>query len=382
MDFTFAPEHIELADALKRWSAAHHGLAQRRSAIATGTDAVWPALVELGVTALAVSEAHGGYGGSAVDLLPTMQALGSALAITPFWSTAVAAKALEWGGSAALCDQLLPQVAAGSTTLALAWNERRSRHDLLAVQTLARRSGDGYTLHGEKTVVLFGAQATHWLVSARLDDAAGELALFIVPASAPQVRVNGCCCIDNLPAADLLFDATPVLAGHRVDASASITRRGAALLQRVADFGAALLCGEALGLMEQARDATISHLQTRKQFGSPLASFQALQHRIVDVAMQLEQARSITYLAAANAGSADTPERVRCVAAAKALVGEAALFVGRQCVQLHGAIGLTDEMTVSHVLKRLTMIDQTLGDSDHHYARFAELETHESTRST
>ena len=152
------------------------------------------------------------------------------------------------------------------------------------------------------------------------------------------------------------------------------TRRARVLLQRVADFGASLLCAESLGLMERAKEATLAHLQTRKQFGSVLGKFQALQHRMVDVLMHLEQARSLTWLAAAHACSDNATERVRSVAAAKALVAEAGHFVGQQCVQLHGAIGLTDEVVVSHTLKRLSMINQTFGDADHHLTRFAALQ--------
>lgn len=373
MDFSFPQEQIELADALGRWMQKNHDLSTRRSALATGSGIVWNSLSSLGVTSLLVGSDHEGYGGDATDLFLVMRELGRALAVSPFWSTAVAAKALEWGGTAQ-ARQLLGGVAAGEVRMALALGEADSRHELNLVQTRLTRmqhgtSANTWQLDGGKHVVLLGAQVDYFLVSASIEE---QVRLVLVAADAPGIESKHYKTLDGHDAVDLRFSATPVQESFFLDAVSG----GGPLLERVADYGASLLCAEAVGLMELAKDSTLEYLKTRQQFGSPLSKFQALQHRMVDIMIQLEQGRSMAYLAVAHSCSEDVLLRVRSVAAAKSLVGEAARFVGQQCVQLHGAIGLTDACPVSHVLKRITMIDLTLGDSDHHLERFSNLAFH------
>lgn len=374
MDFSFPQEQVELADALGRWIRKNYDLSARRVALATGSDTVWTTLGELGVTSLIVAPEHEGFGGNAADLFLAMRELGRGLAASPFWSTAVAAKGLEWGGGTDVLRRLLPKVAQGELRMALAFNERDSRHDLDQIHTClsqnnANAGGNIFRLDGEKRVVLFGAQADFYMVTALIE---GQVGLLLVAADAPGIERIHYRTLDGLDAVDLKFVGTPVPAEFLLKSEPD----GLALVERVADYGASLLCAEAIGLMELGKESTLEHLKTRQQFGSPLSKFQALQHRMVDVMIQLEQARSMAYLAVAHSDSEDVDLRVRSVAAAKSLVGEAARYVGQQCVQLHGAVGLTDECVVSHVLKRLTMIDLTLGDTDHHLARFAGLAVH------
>ena len=371
MDFSFPQEQTELADALGRWLRKHYDLPARRLALAGGDDTVRPILGELGVTSLTVEPEYGGFGGSAADLYLVMRELGRGLVTSSFWSTAVVAKALAWGGSDDLKSRLLPKIALGELQMALAFSERGSRHDLDQIQACLSHSGSEtgssiFRLDGAKQVVLYGAQADFYLVTVLLD---GRVELLLVPADAPGIDQTHYRTIDGLDAVDLTFVGTPVPQEFLLKSPTV----GLALVERVADYGASLLCAEAIGLMELAKDTTLEHLKNRQQFGSPLSKFQALQHRMVDVMIQLELARSMAYLAAAHSSSDDADLRVRSVAAAKSLVGDAARYVGQQCVQLHGAVGLTDEYAVSHVLKRLTMIDQTLGDTDHHLARFTNL---------
>jgi len=363
MDFDFPNEQQELADALGRRLAAR-----------PAGEAVWPAIAELGVASLAVTEAQGGYGGGAADLYLAFQCLGRQRATSPFWGTAVAARALAWAGTGEQQSDLLPSIAAGTLRIALAFGERWLRHDLTPVGVTATLSSDGtkLQLHGSKTQVLFAGEADAWLVSAQV---AAHTRLLLVPRNTPGVQLRAYTTFDDQPAADLCLDGATVEAACLLRAEAH--GDGTVLLQRVADYGAALLCAEAVGLMESAKDATLDHLKTRKQFGSLLSDFQALQHRMVEMLIHLEQARSMALLAVAHADSEDFQQRTRNVAAAKALVGESARFVGQQSVQLHGAIGLTQECVVSGILKRLTAIDLSCGDTEHHLARLAELQMQE-----
>lgn len=369
MDFSFPQEQIELADALGRWLSKNYNLSTRRTALVGDTNLLWDTLGELGVTTLMANTEHEGFGGHAEDLFLTMRELGRGLAVSPFWSTAVVAKAIEWAGDAKTKQLILPKVAQGQIRLALAFGESNSRHDLdlietCLVQDTAQPAGSFFRLDGIKHVVLFGAQAEYFLVSARLD---GKVCLLLVPAETPGIEQTLYRTLDGLSAVDLKFSATPIPKSYLLNPNGN----GLALVERIADYGAALLCAEAVGLMELAKDVTLEHLKNRHQFGSLLSKFQALQHRMVDIMIQLEQARSMAYLAVANCESDDPKQSVRSVSAAKSLVGDASRYVGQQCVQLHGAMGLTDDCVVSHVLKRLTMIDLTLGDSDHHLSRFA-----------
>jgi alkylation response protein AidB-like acyl-CoA dehydrogenase len=360
MNFDFPIEQQELADALGR----------RLDARKAG-ELAWAAVTELGVTSLAVAEAHGGFGGSAADLYLAFHCLGRERAVSPFWGTAVAARALAWAGSAQQQAQL-EAIASGDLRIALAFGERGLRHELTPVSVSGQWNANAtqLQLQGSKTQVLFADEADAWLVSAQV---AGHTRLLLVPRNTPGVQLRTYTTFDAQPAADLCLD------GACVDAACLLPGDDANdLLQRLADFGATLLCAEAVGLMECAKNTTLDYLKTRKQFGSFLSEQQVLQHRMVDVLIQLEQARSMALLAAAHADSEDVSERTRNVTAAKALVGEAGRFVGQQSVQLHGAMGLTQECAVSGVLKRLTAIDLSCGDTEHHLARLAQWQMQEN----
>jgi alkylation response protein AidB-like acyl-CoA dehydrogenase len=237
------------------------------------------------------------------------------------------------------------------------------------IATSARVDADGYLIDGEKKAVIHGAQAGSLVVSARTSGGQRErdgISLFVVPADAPGVRVSGYRTLDGLRAADIRFE------GVRAQTAALIGQPGSGwgLLDAALDYGAGLLCAEALGAMEALFDATLEYLKTRQQFGVPIGKFQALQHRMADMFIHLEQARSMALLAAVKLGSGDAQERRRAVSAAKYRVGQAARFVGQQAVQLHGGMGVTDELPASHYFKRLSMIELTMGDADHHLARF------------
>jgi alkylation response protein AidB-like acyl-CoA dehydrogenase len=363
MDFNFKEEQLAFADALKRWVTKDYSFEARNKIVHSPSgvsDAAWSTLAELGMTALPVPEEQGGFNGSAVDMFVVMQELGRGLVVEPYRATMIAAEALKTGGGH---GHLLEQVAAGELKLACALAEKQSRYDLADIATSATARDGGYVLNGAKSIVLHGGQAGSLLVSARTQ---GGISLFVVPAASAGVAITDFRTLDGLRAANISF--TDV----QLPTAALVGPEGAAwdTIEHAADYGAALLCAEALGAMEAIFAATLDYVKTRSQFGAPIGKFQALQHRMADMYIHLEQARSMALLAAVKMASDDAVERRRTISAAKFRVGQAAKFVGQQAIQLHGGMGVTDEVLASHHFKRLTMIELTLGDSDHHLQRF------------
>jgi alkylation response protein AidB-like acyl-CoA dehydrogenase len=324
-------------------------------------------LTELGMTALPVPEAQGGFDGSAVDMMVVMHELGRGLVIEPYFATVLGVQFLKLAGGR---ETLLEEVAAGKLKLACALGEKQARYDLFDIAATAQAGDGAYVLNGAKAVVLHGAQADQLIVSVRTGGGrrdTGGISLFVVPADAEGVSRREYRTLDGQRAADI------TLTNVKVPASALLGKEGEGwnILDAAADYGATLLCAEAVGSMEALNAATLEYLKTRQQFGVPIGKFQALQHRMADMFMQMEQARSMATLAAVKVASADPEERRRTVSAAKARIGQAAKYVGQQAVQLHGGMGVTDELPAAHHFKRLTMIELTLGDSDYHLARFA-----------
>ncbi len=372
MDFELNPEQQQLADAVRRWADKDYGFEARKAIIASadGVSAqAWQALAELGVLALPVPSEHDGFDGTAVDHMVVMQALGRALVVEPVLATAMATQCLKLAGGR---GELLSQVARGELVLACAFGERQARHELCNVAVTARRDGDHYLIDGSKTGVLHGAQAGQWIISARTAGAARDthgMSLFVLPADAAGVSVR------DMRSNDGMRMATIDFAQVRVPASALLGKEGEdwSLLEATADHGIALLCAEALGVMEALCEATLDYLKTRQQFGVPIGKFQALQHRMAEMFIQLEQARSMAMLVAVKDASPDADERRRVASAAKARVGEAMKFIGQQAVQLHGGMGVTNELPAAHLFKRLAGIELMLGDTDHHLMRFASL---------
>ncbi len=368
MDFELKEEQRQVADALRRWIERDYTFEERKRIVhspsGTSPDA-WSTLVKLGMTALPVPEAQGGFGGTAVDLFVVMQELGRGLVVEPYFATMLGARFLQLAGGQ---EALLERVAAGELKLACALGEAQSRHDLADIATKATGPAGAAAVSGVKTVVEHGGQADVFIVSARSHGERREhdgITLALVDAETSGLAIRDGRTIDGRRAAAITFDHAPATPLGAPGA-------GWPILEAAADYGAALLCAEAVGAMDALFAATLDYLKTRKQFGAPIGSFQALQHRMADMFIHLEQARSMAMLAAAKVDSPDDGERRRVVSAAKARVGEAARFVGQQAVQLHGGMGLTDELPASHWFKRLTAIGLTLGDADHHVRRFTE----------
>jgi alkylation response protein AidB-like acyl-CoA dehydrogenase len=375
MDFNYTEEQQMLADAVGRWLENVYDFDSRRAFAASPTlsDANWSGLAELGVLGINVPQEWGGLGGTAVETLIVMQAFGRALLVEPFVQTAViAARLVGQAGSAAQKEVLLPEIAVGARRLALATLEPRARFDLAHIETTAKRRGNAYVIEGRKAVVQSGDSAHTLIVSARTAGAATDtsgVTLFLVDASAPGLTTRGFPTIDGLRAAEV------TLAGVEVCSEAILgpLDAGFELLEFGVDQGIAALCAESVGTMERLLELTLEHLRTRQQFGKPIGSFQALQHRVADMATAIEQARSVALLAASRAGHPERLERRRGMSAAKAMMGRAGRLVGQQAVQLHGGMGMTDELAVGHYFKRLTCMDVTWGNVEHHVELYGDL---------
>jgi alkylation response protein AidB-like acyl-CoA dehydrogenase len=369
MDFNFKEEQQQFADALRRWVDKDYGFDVRHRIIHSQSgvsDVAWSTLVELGMTALPVPEAQGGFSGDAVDMLVVMQELGRGLVVEPYFATVWGAKFLQLANNQ---YHRLEDVAKGELKLACALGEKHSRYDLADIKTIASINGEGYRIDGTKTVVIHGGQAGALIVSARSAGTQRDtngISLFVVPTDTPGVVIRDYRTIDGLRAATVQFNHVAV------PASALLGKMGGGwdMLEEAADYAVSLLCAEAVGAMDALFNATLEYLKTRKQFGTPIGGFQALQHRMADMYIHLEQARSMAMLVAARM-SCDAEERRRVASAAKVRIGQASKFIGQQAVQLHGGMGVTDELPAAHHFKRLTMIEQTLGDVDHHLERFA-----------
>jgi alkylation response protein AidB-like acyl-CoA dehydrogenase len=369
MDFTFKEEQQQFADALRRWVDKDYTFDTRKRIVHSPSgvsDVAWNMLAELGMTALPVPEAQGGFSGNAVDMLVVMQELGRGLVVEPYFATVWGAKFLQLAGNQ---HHRLEDVAKGELKLACALGEKHSRYDLADIKTIAGINGEGYRIDGTKTVVIHGGQADALIVSARSAGTQRDtngISLFVVPTDTPGVVIRDYRTIDGQRAATVQFNHVAV------PASALLSKLGGGwdMLEEAADYGVSLLCAEAVGAMEALFNATLEYVKTRKQFGLAIGSFQALQHRMADMYIHLEQARSMAMLVAARM-VCDAEERRRVASAAKVRIGQAAKFIGQQAVQLHGGMGVTDELPAAHLFKRLTMIELTLGDVDHHLERFA-----------
>ena len=369
MNFNYTEEQLALQDTLRRFIAKDYAFEHRR-ALAKSADGfdreAWKTFADFGILALPFHEDFGGLNGTAVDTMLVMEMLGRGLALEPYVSTVVLCGGLiRDAGSAAQKEALLPAIAGGELMLALAHHEPGGRYEIDRVATTATPTGSGWQLDGAKAVVLGAPSADKLIVSAR--DGKG-LSLFLVDTKAPGVTLRAYPTQDGARAADIK------LAKVAVGADALIGTAGNALpvIERALDYANAALCAEAVGVMSALNEVTLEYLKTRKQFGVPIGNFQALQHRMADMVIATEQARSMATLAAVRADSSDAAERSRAVAAAKAYVSQSARLVGQQAVQLHGGMGVVDELNVSHYFKRLTMIGLTFGDADYHLGRFSD----------
>ena len=355
MDFDFSDDQQQLRDAVAKWVERAYGFERRRAITRAGgfDRSVWNELAELGLTGLYVPEDDGGLGLTPVDGMVVMEELGRGLVAEPLSQALIAGAVLGQHADAALRAQWLPRVASGEALVVLAHQERRARHRLDVCDTRATGGAAGWTLTGTKHIVPAGDQADAFLVPARTD---AGVELFLVERTAAGVRTPGYLTQDGARAADLHLNQAPAI---------RVTSDGQTVLEQAVDIGIAALCAEGVGVMDRTLAITADYMNTRKQFGVAIASFQALRHRIADMKMQLELARSMSYYATLKL-LAPADERRRAIARAKVQLGQSMRFVSQQAVQLHGGIGVTDEYIVSHYFKRLTQMEMSWGDTLHH----------------
>ena len=375
MDLTLSDEQRLLRESVDRFIAETYDADHRRRSAGDPlgfSPAIWKQLADLGWLALPIPETYGGLGAGAVETGIVMEAFGRGLVAEPYLATVViGAGLIAECGSDAQRQAILPQVANGSLCLAFAHSERAARFDLAHVETTATKAADGWRLDGRKTAVLDGHAAGQFIVSARVanhNGASGKLCLFVVPAGASGLTMRdysrlggGRAC--NLDLADVRVPADALL-GDGSDALPQI--------ECVVDRALAALGSEAVGIMQIMFDMTLEYTKVRQQFGRPLSANQVIRHRLADMAMHCDEARSIALRAAVMA-DAEPVARSRAASGAKAKIGKCARFVAEQSVQLHGAMGVTEELDIGSYFKRLLAFDTMFGGSAHHYRRHAAL---------
>jgi alkylation response protein AidB-like acyl-CoA dehydrogenase len=366
MDFNLSKEQELLRDGLSKFLSTRYDLEKSRAAAKTGAGwqpDIWRGFAdELGILGAALPDEVGGIGGGPVEVMVIAEALGHALVVEPYVDTVVVAGGLRWRAGGPVASDLLQKVVDGTAVVALAATEPGSGDHWQEVSTVADREGDQWVLRGSKIVAMSAPLATHLLVTART---AGGISLFLVEADLPAIEAHHYRTVDDRRASDLVFDgARGTLLGEEGQAEPS--------LAQARDEGAAAVCSEAVGLMRKVLADTVEYCKQRQQFGQPIGSFQVLQHRMVDMYMEVEQAVAAVYLAVLNL-EASPDVRARAVSAAKATIGRAARFVGQQAVQLHGGMGMTEELAIGHYFKRLTALQFEFGSTDYHVARYASL---------
>ncbi|WP_296448523.1 acyl-CoA dehydrogenase family protein [Rhodoferax sp. UBA5149] len=355
MDFDFSDDQEQLRDAVRKWVDKGYSFERRRTAVKAGgfSREAFAEIAGLGLCGLYIPEAHDGMGMGPVEGMVAMEELGRGIVLEPLAQSLIAGGVLSGYAPEALKSAWLPKVASGEALVVLAYQERAARYRLDVCAAKATPAPAGWTLVAAKSIVAVGDQADAFIVPATVD---GKLALFLVERTASGVATRGYGTQDGSRAAELTLTNAP---------ATLITLDGLTALEHAVDIGIAATCAEAVGVMDKTMAITAEYMNTRKQFGVVISSFQALRHRAADMKMQLELARSMSYYAALKL-NAPAPERRAAMARAKYQLGNSMRFVGQQAVQLHGGIGVTDEYIVSHYFKKLTQLEMTFGDTLHH----------------
>jgi alkylation response protein AidB-like acyl-CoA dehydrogenase len=361
MDFDFSDDQEQLRDAVRKWVDKGYDFERRRAiADAGGFDrAAYGELVDLGLAGLYIPEEHGGMGLGPVEGMVVMEELGRGIVLEPLAQTLIAGGVINGYAPDAVKAAWLPKIATGEALVVLAQQERKARYRLDACETTAAQSGGAWSVAGTKSIVPAGDKAEAFLVPAVAN---GKIALFLVERAASGVTTNGYGTQEGGRAAEVAFKSAP---------ATLVTVDGLTALEHAMDIGIAAACAEAVGVLDKTMDVTVEYMNTRKQFGVAIATFQALRHRVADMKMQLELARSMSYYASLKL-NAPTDERRRAMARAKYQLGVAMRFIGQNSVQLHGGIGVTDEYIGSHYFKKLTQLELAFGDTLHHLGEVSE----------
>ena len=355
MDFDFTDDQQQLRDATRKWVDKAYDFERRRSISKAGgfSRAAYGELADLGLTGLYVPEANGGLAMGAVEAMVVMEELGRGMVLEPLVQTLMSSAVLAAYAPAAVKSAWLPKIATGDSLVVLAWQERAARYKFEECEAKAATAAGKWALNATKSIVAAGDQVDAFIVPAMAQD---QLALFLVEREAAGVSSRGYLTQDGARAAEVMFKDAP---------ATLLTLDGVTAHSHAIDIGIAASCAEAVGVMDKTLAITALYMNTRKQFGVAISSFQALRHRVADMKMQLELARSMSYYASLKL-NAPAEERRRAMSRAKYQLGVAMRFVGQQAVQLHGGIGVTDEYIVSHYFKKLTQLEMSFGDTLHH----------------
>ena len=373
MNFDLSEEQQLLKDSVERFVSDNYDLDTRQTLSkndAGFSDTYWQTMAELGWLGVTVPEAHGGFGGNQADTMVLMEAFGQGLVLEPFFASAIlGTRAIVSGGSAGLQSKLLPDMVSGSCQLGLAYAEEQSRFDLEDVITRATAQDSGFVISGRKSMVQHGGSADQLVVSTRTSGGQRDkngITLFLVDTKAEGVTVESFPTVDGQQASEVTFENVYVSADNMLGE----LDQGFTLLQDIAIDGILALAAEAVGAMEILYKDTVAYTQEREQFDHSLADFQVLQHRMVDMFMEYEQCKSMLYRATLEVVQ-NGRDAMRTVHALKYMVGKVGTFIGENAVQLHGGMGVTEELRIGHYFKRLLVIDAQFGNSDHHLSCFA-----------
>ena len=376
MNFSLNEEQRLLEDSVERFVRENCSLDQHRALVSSElgySERSWRQMADLGWLGINVPEAYGGIGGGPVETMVLMEAFGAGLVLGPYFpSVVLGGNLVAMAGSEAQKQAILPALVAGELKLAFAWVEAQAGYDLFDVETMAERRDGGYVMNGAKGVVLGAATADKLIVSARTTGRSRDrdgIGLFLVDRGASGVKLRDYRTVDGLRAAEVAFENVTV--GD--DAVLGDPRRALPVIEAVAERAIVALCAEAVGAMDVIVRSTAEYLKIRKQFGRPIGTFQVLQHQFTDMLIASEEARSMMYVATLRLGERDAGLRAKAVSGAKHLIGRHGRLIGQRAIQLHGGMGMTEEMSVGHYFKRLTMIDVMFGDEAYHLKRYAAL---------
>ena len=370
MDFSFTEEQSMLRDTVASYLADHYSFDQRHTMLGKEpgwSPAIWKAFAEeLGILGAPFSEELGGLGGGPVENMIVMEEMGKALVVEPYLGTVVIGGGFLKHSGHSKAPELIGQIIAGEAIFAFAYAEPQGRYNLADLKTTAKKEGAGYVLNGMKAVVIGAPYATHLIVTARTGGGQRDvqgISVFIVPKDAAGVTTRDYPTVDGFRASEVYLENVSVGA----DALVGPEGQAMPLIEKVVDEAIAATCAEACGVLRKLHEGTVEYTKQRKQFGQPISAFQVLQHRMVDMFIQVEQSISMTYMATIKLTDAESS---KAAAAAKVQIGKACKFVGQNAIQLHGGMGMTDEMAIGHYFKRATMIESAFGSTDHHLARY------------
>jgi hypothetical protein len=376
MNFSFTEEQSLLRDSLAAYLADNYDFETRRGEVKSESGwrpEVWRAFAQdLGILGASLPEDLGGLGGGPTETLVIMEQLGAALVIEPYLGSVVIGGGFLTRSGHPAAEPLIGRIIAGEATIAFAAAEPQGRYNWADLKTTARKDGGGWVLNGQKAVVIGAPWATHLIVTARTGGSQREAAgvsVFLVEKGAAGVSTRDYPTVDGSRASEVMFENVSIPA----DALLGGEGQGLPLVEAVIDEAITALCGEACGVLRRLHEGTVEYTKQRKQFGQPISQFQVLQHRMVDMFIELEQSISMTYMATIKLSETDPVERAKAVSAAKVQIGRACRFVGQNAIQLHGGMGMTDEMAIGHYFKRATMIESQFGSTDHHLARYESL---------